>query len=99
MREDQTSDWSDKIKIVQRIINSTPSSTTIAPADLRFGKAQSLSVNLLLKAHSKAKPDGSVLELQNSQVARLRATYEKLAKTILGHLDRHGAVKEKKRRS
>ena len=100
MREDPTSDWSDKIKIVQRIINSTPSSTTsIAPADLRFGKAQSLDVNLLIKAPSKAKPDGSVLELQNSQVTRLRTTYNKLAETIRSHLDRHGAAKQKKRKS
>ena len=100
MREDPTSDWSDKIKIVQRIINSTPSSTTsIAPADLRFGKAQSLDVNLLIKAPNKAKPDGSVLELQNSQVTRLRTTYNKLAETIRSHLDRHGAAKQKKRKS
>jgi transposase InsO family protein len=100
MREDPTSDWSDKIKIVQRIINSTPSSSTsIAPADLRFGKAQSLDVNLLIKAPSKAKPDGSVLEMQNSQVTRLRATYDQLASTISKHLDRHGAAKDKKRRS
>ena len=100
MREDPTSDWSDKIKIVQRIINSTPStSTSIAPADLRFGKAQSLDVNLLIKAPNKANPDGSVLELQNSQVTRLRATYDKLASTILKHLDRHGADKGKRRRS
>jgi hypothetical protein len=100
MREDPTSDWSDKIKIVQRIINSTPSSSTsIAPADLRFGKTQSLDVNLLIKAPSKAKPDGSILELQNAQVTRLRATCEKLASTIANHLDRHRAAKEKKRRS
>lgn len=98
MREDPTSDWSDKIKIVQRIINSTPSSTTsIAPADLRFGKAQSLDVNLLIKAPIKASTDGSVMELQTAQVTRLRATYDKLAKTIESHLDRHGTAKAKKR--
>ena len=84
---------------MQRIINSTPSSTTsVAPADLRFGKVQSLNVNLLIKAPIKAKPDGSVLELQNSQVTRLRATYDKLANTIRSHLDQHGAAKEKKRK-
>ena len=100
VREDPTSDWSDKIKIVQRIINSTPSSaTSIAPADLRFGKVQSLDVNLLIKAPSETKPDGSVPELQTAQVTRLRATYDKLASTIESHLDKHGAVKAKKRRS
>ena len=100
MREDPEADWSDKLKIVQRIINSTPSaSTSIAPADLRFGRPQTLDLNLLVKAPVKFRPDGSVAELQSAQVSRLRATYDKLAGTISSHLVKHGEAKEKKRRT
>jgi hypothetical protein len=99
-REDPTSDWSDKIKIVQRIINSTPNSTTkIAPADLRFGKTQTLDLNLLIKAPDKARPDGSVMEIQSAQVQRLRTTYNKLASTISNHLLQQKETKNKSRRT
>ena len=99
-REDPTGDWSDKIKIVQRILNSTPNATTrVAPADLRFGKQNSLDINLLIKIPLKITADGSAAELQAAQVQRLRATYDKLASTISKHLNKHEEAKDKSRRS
>ena len=99
MREDPGSDWSSKLKIVQRIINSTPNETTkIAPADLRFGKSQSLDINLLIAAPVRAPSDNTTETLQAAQVTRVQATYNKLASTIASHLDRHGASKAEHRK-
>ena len=62
-------------------------------------RINTIYVNVLVKAPTKTNPDGSAKVLQAEQVIRLQATYEKLAKTIGTHLDRHGANKQSKRQA
>lgn len=88
VREDKDADWSTKIKLVERIMNSTANGTTkVVPADLRLGRKQALDINLLVT--STTSHAGETPASRESVVKSRTLVYTNLAKSISERLENH----------
>jgi hypothetical protein len=93
-RHIQHTDWSTYVKLVQRIMNAHPVTTTgITPAELLFGNAVSLNDRILpMKADEVGIPTRQLSEITSEMLAMQAHLIAKAQKLFKEHDDKHVAM-------